>query len=245
MSAKLIKAGEPFNFSAFNFQNRSGADRAFSSGAAAAPAPVSAPPPTAPKISHDEKAPADVLPNAPEILQAAQAEARRLIADAESRAAEIQRAARERGQAEAQALAQAELHQAAEELRAQLAASLDELAGLRTEIAARTEQDLVRLALEIAKKIVHREVKVDHEIALTLARVALSRIHGRASAIVRLHPDDCAYVRDRCERLGTESAVEIVEDRSINPGGCIVQSELGEIDARIEQQFAEIEKNFI
>jgi flagellar assembly protein FliH len=39
--------------------------------------------------------------------------------------------------------------------------------------------------------------------------------------------------------------VELVEDRSIGLGGCIVQSEMGEIDARIEQQFAEIEQEFL
>src|SRR4029434_4121362 len=99
-----------------------------------------------------------------------------------------------------------------EDLRTQLTQSLDDLGRLKAEIAARTEGDLVRLALEIAKKVVHREVKVDHEVALTLARVALARLHSRAVATVRLHPDDYAYVISHRERLGCDRAVEIVED---------------------------------
>ncbi|MBI1761192.1 MAG: hypothetical protein HYR56_07120 [Acidobacteria bacterium] len=183
------------------------------------------------------------------IVRTARAEAERQLANAQARVAELEADARARGLAEAQAVAHAqaqeELQLAVADLRQQLTATLDELAGLREQMAARAEQDLVRLALEIAKKVVQREVRVDHEIVLTLARVALGRLHSRANATVRLHPDDYAYVWSHRERLNSEGAVEIVEDRTVGLGGCIVQSELGEIDARIEQQFAEIEQEFL
>ncbi|MFN0085846.1 MAG: FliH/SctL family protein [Blastocatellia bacterium] len=184
-------------------------------------------------------------PDANEIVRQARVEAERLIAGAQSREAEIERAARERGLSGAQTEVRLEIDRAVADLRAQLASSLDEVAGLRADLNARAERDLVRLALEIARKVVHREVRVDHEIALTLARVALSRLQSRAKAVVRLHPDDYAYVSERHERLGCEASVEITEDRSVGPGGCVVQSEMGEIDARIEQQFAEIERDFL
>lgn len=173
------------------------------------------------------------------------AEADQMVAEAKARVAEIERTAREKGRAEAQAQAQVALDRAVADLRTQLTNSLDEVAQLRVTMAARAEQDLVRLALAIAQKIVQREVRVDHEIALTLTRVALSRIHSRAGAVVRLHPDDYAYALAHRERLAGETAIELVEDRSVGPGGCIVQSEMGEIDARIEQQFAEIEQDFL
>ena len=183
------------------------------------------------------------------IVRSARAEAERQIASAQARVAEIEANARERGLAEAQAVAQAQVQQevqlAVTDLRDQLTATLDELAGLREQMAAHAEQDLVRLALEIAKKVVQREVRVDHEIVMTLARIALGRLHSRANATVRLHPEDYAYVWSHRERLTSEGAVELVEDRSIGLGGCIVQSEMGEIDARIEQQFAEIEQEFL
>ena len=131
------------------------------------------------------------------------------------------------------------------DLRGQLTASLNELASLKVDMAARAEKDLVRLALAIAHKVVQREVRVDHEIALTLTRVALARVHSRAGAVVRLHPDDYTYVSAHRAKLNSEAAIEIVEDRNVGPGGCIVQSEMGEIDARIEQQFAEIEQDFL
>jgi len=182
---------------------------------------------------------------ADEIMKAAQADAQRVVAEAQARAAEVERAARDRGRAEAQAQAQVALDRAVADLRGQLTAALDELASLKVEMAARAEKDLVRLALAIAHKIVQREVRVDHEIALALTRVALARVHSRAGATVRLHPDDYSYVCAHRAKLNSEAAIEIIEDRNVGPGGCIVQSEMGEIDARIEQQFAEIEQDFL
>jgi flagellar assembly protein FliH len=258
MSVKLIKAGETHTANPFSPPTMTRTNRPLQfapTPSTPAPTAQTASPNPAAKVAATEPTPrvndavAEAKPNPDELLQTARAEAERLVAEAQTRAAEIERGARERGRAEAlaqaQAQAQFELNRAVEDLRVRLAGTLEELAVLRSKLTARAEQDLVRLALEIAKKVVQREVKVDHEVALTLARVALGRLHSRAGAVVRLHPDDYAYVAAHRERLSGESSVEIVEDRSVGPGGCVVQSEMGEIDARIEQQFAEIEQDFL
>jgi flagellar assembly protein FliH len=180
-----------------------------------------------------------------QIIQAARGEAEQLIAEAQARAAAIEEEAKARALAEVQANASAELNRAVGDLRQQFAESLEKLAAMRREIAARAERDLVRLAIEMAKKIVQREVTVDHEVALTLARVALERLHNRAVAKVRLNPDDYHYVSAHRERAGADSSIEIIEDRLVGRGGCLIATEMGDIDARIEQQFAEIERNFL
>lgn len=246
MSVKLIKAGETPAINPFSPPSLANTNRPlqFTPNSPSVPRTGSSAPNPEQTAPAQEPAAASAH-TADEITRKARKEANGLIAEAQVRAAEIERAARERGRAEAQAQAQVELERAVEELRARLTASLGELAGLRRQLAARAERDLVQLALAIAKKIVQREVKVDHEVALTLTRVALGRLHNRAGATVRLHPDDYAYVLAHRERLNSEAAIELVEDAAVGPGGCIVQSEMGEIDARIEQQFAEIEQDFL
>lgn len=252
MSVKLIKAGETPSINPFSPPSLANTNRPLQfsphSPSTAAHTGSSAPP--TPTQGQEQAAPtkeaaAEGKPDADELVRKARKEANGLIAEAQARAAEIERVARERGRAEAQAQAQVELDQAVEALRARLTASLGELANLRAQMATRAERDLVQLALAIAKKIVQREVKVDHEVALTLTRVALGRLHNRAGATVRLHPDDYTYVMAHRERLNSEANVELIEDAAVGPGGCIVQSEMGEIDARIEQQFAEIEQDFL
>lgn len=177
-------------------------------------------------------------------VESAREEASRIIAEAEARAAEIEREAVERGLAEGRERMAQEVARSVEPLRDALVSTLEEVEGLRAEIAARAERELVQLAIEIARKIVHREVSVDHEIALTLARVALARLHSHAIATLHLHPDDYNYVAAQRERLDASGAIELVEDRSVGRGGCLVRTEMGDIDARIEHQFAEIARGF-
>lgn len=186
----------------------------------------------------------DVETQARDLLEVARHEADRLLTEAQARVAEIEQEARAQGLAQARAQMDEEVAAAAEDWREKLAQTLNELQSLYALIAARSERDLVRLALEIARKVVHREVTTDSDIVLTLARVALERLHPRAVATVLLHPDDFEYVNTRRPTLSSNSAVEIVADTAVGRGGCIVQSEHGDIDARVEQQFARLERGF-
>jgi flagellar assembly protein FliH len=192
-----------------------------------------------------------VLPNleeiehqAQELLATAQAQADELLTQAQARLAQIEAEAYEKGLTAARAKVAEEVNVAVADLREKLTHTLSELEPLYAQIAARAERDLVKLALEIARKVVHREATSDPDIVLTLARVALERLHPRALAKVLLHPDDFAYVNARRHELSHGSTLELVADASITRGGCLVQSEHGDMDARLEQQFASIERGF-
>jgi flagellar assembly protein FliH len=240
MSARLIKNAEGAAPSAYLPYALPEAAIMPETGSSPAPAAFHAGAPQ-PAPVDDTSAPAE----ARAILEAAHAQAEMIIAEARGRAASIEREAREQGEARARAIAAEEVAQAVAPLREQLSQTINEVEGLRAAITRRAESDLVRLAIEIAKKIVHREVTTDREIALTLARVALARLHSRAAAALHLHPDDYAYVAARRERLEASGAIDLIEDRSIGRGGCLIRTDMGDVDARIEQQFAEIERGFL
>lgn len=190
--------------------------------------------------------PEEAEAEASNLVREAQTAAERILSDAAARAGLIEREARERGYAEGEQAAFAQLSEEVEPLRRRLAQTLDELVHLRASLADEAERDLVRLALEIAKRIVHREVTMDREIVLTLARVALGRLHDRARALVHLHPEDYAYVAQRGDdAFGAGVTVELIEDRSVARGGCLVSTEMGDIDARLEHQFAEVERGLL
>lgn len=176
------------------------------------------------------------------LLDDAQQRAAAIEREAQQRAATIEREAQQRIEAEVAARVAAEVAAAAGPLREQLAATVDEVANVYGALVERAEQDVLRLALEIARKVIRREVAVDPEIAVTLVRVALGRLHNRAVATVRLHPDDIAYVTARLGRAPIGGSVDFIEDASVGQGGCLVHTEMGDVDARIEQQVAEIER---
>ena len=126
--------------------------------------------------------------------------------------------------------------------------TLEELKGLRRNLLTGSEREVVRLSLEVAKKVVKREVCVDEELILALVRVALSRLADQSVMTVRVHPKDCQSILQFRESPGHRDSwhdgIKLVEDPLITRGGCLIETDSGVIDARVEEQFREIEKGF-
>lgn len=191
----------------------------------------------------------NLSPAVKEILEQAEMQAAKIIAEAEARVLEIEQTAREKGLAEARADFAVEVETAVNEqvseIREQLVLTVHEISNLYPTVTAQAEKDLVALALEIARKIVKREVTIDREIAVTLARVTLGKLHRHAIATVHLNPEDFAFVEKQREKLDFHGALELVEDRSIDLGGCLIRTDAGDFDARIESQFEEISRGLL
>lgn len=127
----------------------------------------------------------------------------------------------------------------AEAMLRRLAQTIEELADLRRTMIRGTEQEMVRLALAIARRIVRREVAVDSTLTLSFARVALDRLGDATAVTIRLHPDDCAAIG--CQPAGLGSAnVSVTPDAGVPRGGCRVESDFGFVDASLDAQFHEI-----
>lgn len=129
----------------------------------------------------------------------------------------------------------------AEVMLRRLAQTLDQLQVLRTDLIRRTEREVVELSLAIARRILQREVSLDRELMLAMARVALDRLADVATASIRLHPDDhAAAVAARGSAAVTSHGVQIVADPGVRRGGCVVQSEFGSVDVGITTQIDEL-----
>ncbi len=180
------------------------------------------------------------LTNVEDILENARHEAAKIITQAEEDAVNIALAAGEKAVREVQSRFDEEVAANAAEIRQQLAETIAEISALSSVITNRLEVDLVKLALQIAKKVVAREVTIDREIALTLVKISLGKLHNRSVAEVHLNPEDFTFVQAHREKLDFRGSLELVEDHSISVGGCLIHTETGDIDARIESQFEEI-----
>jgi len=123
-----------------------------------------------------------------------------------------------------------------------------EIGRLRTRLFHQVEREVVKLAVEVAKKIVHREIQADREIIQTLVKVALSHVAEKSAVTVHLHPVDYAYILEHRAELSAGAddgrEVALLADKSIERGGCLIQTECGDIDARIEEEFREVERSF-
>lgn len=177
---------------------------------------------------------------ADELLERAQEEAARILAQAEEHAAIIEQVASDKAVQKAKSELAAENEAVFAELRMRLADTIAEVGAIGEDMTANVEEELVELAIQIAKKIVAREVTIDREVALTLVKVSLAKLHNRSIAEVHLSPEDHEFVKNRLDQLNFRGKIDLVEDKSIAIGGCLIHTETGDIDARIESQFDEI-----
>ncbi len=125
---------------------------------------------------------------------------------------------------------------------ARLARAIEEAAGFKARLRAQAERELVGLALAIARRILRRELHVDPEAVLGLAKAALEKASMREVAAVRLHPAHAAAVRAHLARIGAPERIEVQEDPTLEPGAVILETARGLIDASLESQLDEISR---
>jgi len=122
-----------------------------------------------------------------------------------------------------------------------LAVTISELASLRAETIHRAEVDTVRLAVEIARRVLHRELTVDTSALGALIKAALEKLQAQEVYRVRVHPDQAKIVRSCLDDMGRSQAIEVIHDASQQKGGAVFEISRGALDASVETQLREIE----
>lgn len=129
--------------------------------------------------------------------------------------------------------------------RSSVADALTQFTRDRARYFQKVEGELVQLSLAIARKILHRESQVDPLLLAGIARVALEKIDGATSVILRLHPQNAADWRSYLStRLDPADLPEIVEDPAQPPDRCTLETAMGTTCIGIEVQLKEIEQGF-
>lgn len=106
------------------------------------------------------------------------------------------------------------------------------------------EEDLVHLAVAVARRILHRELSVDPEALGGIVRAVLDRMDAREVHRLRVHPADAPYVEKRLSEWQTPPAMSIERDASLERGAIVLETARGSVDASIETQLREIDRGF-
>ncbi len=187
-------------------------------------------------------------------LARARAEAAELLDDARLQAEAFREAAWQEGfhngrEAGAQATelalrTEAEAHRDA--LCAEVAAVIDSIGAARQTLWEAQEAEMVAFALDIARQVIKTEVTQNPEVVTSLLHNALRRVTDKDHVRVRVSVSDAARVREMRDDLLSVvdgiKALEIVDDRRLGAGGCVIETGAGTIDARIETQLASVEQ---
>ncbi len=97
------------------------------------------------------------------------------------------------------------------------------------------EQQLVQLAMLVARQLVRRELKAEPEQVIGVVREALAALPVAARNVrLALHPDDAALIRNAMSVGEGRQQLQLVEDPVQTRGGCRVLTETSQIDASVE-----------
>jgi flagellar assembly protein FliH len=156
----------------------------------------------------------------------------------ERRLKEVREAALREGEAAGRSQAVAQVQPVVDKL----AQSIRQIAEMRPKLRHEAETDVVKLALAIAKRILHRELSADPDSVSALIRVAMEKIRSHEIVRVRIHPQHHAAVQAVVAQITMGAQVETLADAKLPLGGVVVETTRGEFDASVETQLREIER---
>jgi flagellar assembly protein FliH len=119
-----------------------------------------------------------------------------------------------------------------------------EIASLRSRLRREAEEDVIRLASAMARRVLRREVTMDPDAMISILRTTLQRVEQREVQRVRVRPEDAPTVSAWLERIGSPARIDVISDPSLERGGLVVECERGQMDASVETQLEEIERGF-
>lgn len=155
---------------------------------------------------------------------------------------EQMRSARAAGIAEGEAGGRARAAAELQPVLERLARSIEELGHWRARLRREAEADMLRLALAIARRVLHREISADPDAMHGLVLGALEKLQGQEVSRVRVHPSHAAQLAGWLRAAPGGSAVEVVADPGRQPGDVVFETERGNLDASVDSQLREIER---
>lgn len=172
---------------------------------------------------------------------AATFEAARILEETNREAERIRREA----EIEAENLREAAYLQGTEEAVAVFEINLLDARDIRERILRETEKDLLRLAVRLAEKIIGREIANDKKVTIDIVSTALQNARQQEKLTVRVSPTDLPTVENATEKFSSSGRIKFIDfvaDPRVSVGGCLIESEVGTIDARLETQLRVLER---
>jgi len=152
-------------------------------------------------------------------------------------------AARREARAEAREEWEEELEERVAVERTRVLRVCEEFERERARYFAGVEAEVVRLALAIAARVLHREVKLDPLMLAGVVRVALDKVAEDSGAVLRVPAAEMERWRG-VFTTGAEAAVKLMGDERLVAGECVLETNVGKVEFGVSAQLEEIEKGF-
>lgn len=166
----------------------------------------------------------------------------RLQSQTEEASAQIEHARRV-ARMEAREEWEAELAERVAVERARVRQTCEQFGRERAKYFAGVEAEVVKLALAIAERVLHREAKLDPLLLTATVRVALEKVAAESGTVLRVPAQELEMWRGVFEGEA-ETAVQLVGDERLGAGECVLDTNVGKVELGVSAQLSEIEKGF-
>ena len=111
------------------------------------------------------------------------------------------------------------------------------------------KNQIVELVVLMARKVVKIISENQKTVIMNNVLQALKKVKGRGDVTIRVNLADAKltteHIQDFIDRVEAVKGIAVVEDTTIEKGGCIVETDFGAIDARISSQLTELEQKIM
>jgi flagellar assembly protein FliH len=128
---------------------------------------------------------------------------------------------------------------------AHLAKAMEEFRQSRDRYLAQVEREVVRLALAIAERILHRQAQIDPLLLSGAVRVALGQLSETTKVRLKVPLAERELWSEMLRLMpNLPLSPELVFDERMSAGECTIETHLGSVDIGVRAQLAEIERGF-
>lgn len=126
----------------------------------------------------------------------------------------------------------------AQQATAQMGALMQSYAGQMDALQQQMASALADAAVALARQVVRGELAADPQQVAAVAQEAIEALLLSARHVtVRVHPDDQPLVAQGAAEVLEARGARLVADAAVTRGGCLVESDIGIIDASIESRW--------
>jgi flagellar assembly protein FliH len=127
--------------------------------------------------------------------------------------------------------------------RAQVVRTCREFFRDRSRYFSGMEAEVVKLALAIAARVLHREAKLDPLLLAGVVRIALEKVAEDSTTVMKVPVSEVEAWREAF-LANQESSLEIVGDERLRAGDCVINTDVGTVELGVDAQLQEIERGF-
>ncbi len=107
-------------------------------------------------------------------------------------------------------------------------------------------KDILNLAFKISEKIIGKHLEMDKTIIMDIVAQALQTVRQSRQITLRVNPEDAKVLKANkdtlLEKLGHGREIDVQEDKKVERGGCIIESEIGIVEAQLQTQLERLKK---